>query len=212
MFQKLKAEIENNGGFRHWFVNVFWFHHKWKLLVIAGVIAVLVYTTIESVGTIKADAYVVVGTDRGMTEANMAPLEEFLEEALGDINGDGVAHVQLELLNFSDPTFAGQMQERFYLCATQADYVVYLLNDARSELYTRSEMEYFQPLKDYGITPDEDNEFRRSLKECPVLQELTLADDIYLCISDFGAVTHKDADNERTQICLRMAQALVGEQ
>ena len=211
MFNKYKEEISANGGFRHWFVNSFLYHNKWKLLVAVGVVAMLLYIIIESVGSIKYDAYVVVGTDRGMTQEAMMPLQTFLEDALGDVNGDGETHVYLELLNFSDETFASQMQERFYLCATESEYVVYLLNDERSAMYTASDMEYFQPLEDYGIDPDEDNPLRRSLKDCEALQQLTLADDIYLCISDFGAVTRDEADVARTQTCLRMARALIGE-
>lgn len=210
MFQRLKAQIASCGGFRQWFVNVFWYHHKWKLLVGVGVAALIIYITVASMGGVKYDAYVVVGTNRAMPEEAMEPLRVFLQDALGDVNGDGQCHVQLELLNFNDPTFSGQMQERFYLCATEAEYVVYLLNDERSSLYTAEGMEYFQPLADYGIEPDADNPLRRSLADCEVLQELTLADDIYLCISDFGAVTRNPEDIERTQTCLRMARALVG--
>lgn len=212
MLRTLKAEITANGGFRHWFVNVFWFHHKWKLLVTVGVIALIVYITMESMSGVRYDARVVVGTDRAMTDEAMAPLRCFLEEALGDVNGDGETHVQLELLNFSDKTFAAQMQERFLLCATDAEYVIYLLNGDYTALYTRKDMDYFQPLADYGITPDEDNDYARSLADCAVLQELTLADDIYLCISDFSAVTYAKEDLERTENCLRMARALVGEE
>lgn len=212
MFKKIKAEIAANGGFRHWFVNSFWYHSKWKLLVTVGVIALVLYIVLESIGGVNYDAYVVVGTDRAMPEEAMAPLREFLEEAVGDVNGDGKTHVQLELLNFSDETFASQMQERFYLCATEAEYVIYLLNDDRSTLYTASDMEYFQPLEDYGIESDADNPYRRSLADCPVLQQLTLADDIYLCISDFGAITRDPVDIARTETCLRMAYALIGEE
>lgn len=212
MFKRLKAEIANNGGFRHWFVNVFWYHSKWKLLVAVGLIALVLFVTIESMGSVKYDAYVVVGTDRGMTEEAMQPLQFFLEDAMGDVNGDGESHVWLELLNFSDETFASQMQERFYLCSTDAEYVIYLLNDERSAMYTSLDMEYFQPLEDYGIQPDADNPYRRALTDCPVMQELTLADNIYLCISDFGAVTRDEEDIQRTQQCLRMARALVGEE
>ncbi len=210
MFKKLKAEIAQNGGFKHWFVNSFWFHSKWKLLVTVGVIALILFIIVESVGSVKYDARVVVGTYRAMTEENMKPLQLFLEEALGDINGDGETHVYLELLNFMDDSFASQMQERFFLCSTEAEYVIYLLNDEYSAAYTASSMEYFQPLENYGITPDPDNPLRRSLADNEVLQELTLADDIYLCISDFGAFTQDDLDIQRTQDCLRMARALVG--
>lgn len=211
MFNKLKDEIVSSGGFKHWFVNSFWYHNKWKFLVIVGAVALLVFIVIETMGNVKYDAYVVVGTDRGMTPEAMMPLQTFLEDALGDVNGDGETHVYLELLNFSDDTFASQMQERFYLCATESEYVIYLLNGDRSAMYTASAMEYFQPLEDYGIEPDEDNPLRRSLRDCEVLQQLTLADDIYLCISDFGAVTRDETDIVRTQNCLRMARALVGQ-
>lgn len=211
MFKKLKEDIAANGGFKHWFVNSFWFHSKWRLLVVVGVIALLAFIIVESVGSVKYDAYVVVGTDRGMTPEAMMPLQTFLEDALGDVNGDGETHVHLELLNFSDDSFASQNQERFYLCATEPEYVIYLLNDERSLMYTYSDMEYFQPLKDYGIEPDADNPLRRSLADSEVLQQLTLADDIYLCISDFGAVTRDELDLQRTQDCLRMARALIGE-
>ena len=30
---KLKKNIQDNGGFQHWFVNVFWYHYKWPLLI-----------------------------------------------------------------------------------------------------------------------------------------------------------------------------------
>lgn len=212
MFKRLKDEITANGGFRHWFVNVFWFHNKWKLLVAVGVIALVLYITLESVSGVKYDAYVVVGTDRALTEESMQPLQEFLEQTMSDVNGDGQVHVMLQLLNFSDATFASQMQERFYLCASDPEYVIYLLSGDHSERYTAEGMDYFQPLEDYGIQPDEDNPYRRSLAGCPVLQQLTLADDLYLCISDFGAVNRKDEDIQRTQACLPMARALVSGQ
>ncbi len=212
MFPRLKAEIAQNGGFRHWFVNVFWYHSKWKLLVAVLVIAAVVFMTVNSIGGVKYDAFVVVGTHRAMSEEAMLPLQRFLEDALGDLNGDGRCHVRLELLNFADAEFAGQMQERFLLCATEAEYVVYLLDGEYSQMYTAPEMEYFQPLENYEIRPDEDNPCRRSLKDCPVLQELTLADDIYLCISDFGLFTKEEEDQQRTRDNLRMARALLNEE
>ena len=41
---KLKKNIQDNGGFQHWFVNVFWYHYKWPLLigvVVLGIIPIL---------------------------------------------------------------------------------------------------------------------------------------------------------------------------
>ena len=48
---KLKKNIQDNGGFQHWFVNVFWYHYKWPLLigvVVLGMAIVSYYSGLPS--------------------------------------------------------------------------------------------------------------------------------------------------------------------
>ena len=41
---KLRRTIRDQGGFRYWFVNVFWFHYKWPVLVGVVVLGIIAFT------------------------------------------------------------------------------------------------------------------------------------------------------------------------
>ena len=76
---KLKQNIQENGGFQHWFVNVFWYHYKWPLLIGVVVLGIIVFITVDSLRKERYDTTVVIATDYFVDEEQLDALDEVLK-------------------------------------------------------------------------------------------------------------------------------------
>ena len=209
---KLKQSIQDHGGFRHWFANVFWYHYKWPVIVAVVVLTVIVYTTVDAIRTPRYDAKIAVVTTRTITEEQLEEVKDVLTAALGDVNGDGKTNIFFRLANLADEEYAAEYREMFFTCLSDPDYAVYLMDDATSALYTSSAMDYFDSLEAYGLPCDEDNPCRLSLADNPLMQRAE-ASDLYLCILDLAAKSDNDSGQTNlTEQTLTLVHALLGDQ
>lgn len=203
---KLRNSIQENGGFKHWFVNVFWFHYRWPLLVGIVILGIVVFITVDSLRQTRYDTTVVIATDYFVDEEELAALDEVLKPVVEDLDGNGQVNIYYAILFVGDTELGRQNQERMYLYMTQEDVALYLMSENISDAYTNPKLEYFtDPVEQYGLEPDPNNEVRTSLVDNQTLKDCGL-ENIYLSFMDHGGgfETRNAMEN-----AVAMAQALV---
>lgn len=207
---KLRNNIQENGGFKHWFVNVFWFHYKWPLLVGIVIVGIIAFITVDSLMQTRYDTTVVIATDYFVDEEDLAALDEVLKPVVEDLDGNGQVNIYYAILYVGDTELGRQNQERMYLYMTQEDVALYLMSENISDAYTNPKLEYFtDPVEQYGLEPDPDNEVRTSLVDNQTLKKCGL-ENIYLSIMDYTTVSGGSEAREARDTAVAMAQALVG--
>ena len=206
---KLKNNIQENGGFQHWFVNVFWYHYKWPLLVGVVVLGIIVFITVDSLRRERYDTTVVIATDYYVDEAQLDALDQVLKPVVGDLDGNGQVNINYAVLYVGNTEVGRQNQERMYLYMTQEDVGLYLMSQNVSDAFTNPELEYFtDSLADMELPCDEDNAARLSLKDNPVLAECGM-EDMYLSIMDFTSDSGDATARHTKEAAVSMAQALI---
>ncbi len=206
---KLKNNIQENGGFQHWFVNVFWYHYKWPLLVGVVVLGIIVFITVDSLRKERYDTTVVIATDYYVEEAQLDALDQVLKPVVGDLDGNGQVNICYAVLYVGNTEVGRQNQERMYLYMTQKDVGLYLMSQNVSDAFTNPELEYFtDSLADMELPCDEDNAARLSLKDNPVLAECGM-EDMYLSIMDFTSDSGDATARHTKEAAVSMAQALI---
>jgi hypothetical protein len=207
---KLKQNIQENGGFRHWFVNVFWFHYRWPLLIGVVILGIVVFITIDSLRKERYDATVVIATDYYVDEEALDSLDAVLKPVVKDVDGNGKVSIDYVVLYVSGNTEIGrQNQERMYLYMSQDDVSLYLMSDEISSAYTNPELEYFvDALSEYDLPYDESNPVRADLSGNSVLAACGM-EDIYLSIMDYTTVEGGSTAKNSLENALAMANALI---
>lgn len=207
---KLKKQIEENGGFKHWFVNVFWYHYRWPLLVGIVILGIIIFITADSLKRERYDTTVVIATDYYVDEANLTALNDVLEPVVEDLDGNGQVNICYVVLYADPDTEVGrQNQERMYLYMTQEDVAMYLMSENISDGYTNPLLEYFvDDVADYGLTPDGDNTVRTSLVGNTVLEACGM-EDMYFSIMDFSKVKGGAELRDARDTAINMVNALI---
>lgn len=206
---KLKQHIQENGGFQHWFVNVFWYHYKWRLLVAVAVVGIIAFITVDALRKERYDTTVVIATDYFVDDTTLDALDAVLKPAVKDTDGNGVVKIKYAVLYVGDTEVGRQNQERMYLYLTQNDVGLYLMSDEISTAYTDPVLEYFtDSLSRYDLPFDEANPVRCSLEGNPVLAECGM-EHIYLSINDFTTVDGSSTASDTLEMAVGMANALI---
>lgn len=208
---KLKQNIQDNGGFQHWFVNVFWYHYRWPLLVGVVILGIIVFITVDSLRRERYDTTVVIATDYFVDDTELDALDEVLRPVVGDLDGNGRVRINYVTLYVNGTTEVGrQNQERMYLYLTQEDVALYLMSQDISDAYTNPELELFTDAVDqYGLEPDSGNPVRTSLEGNQALASCGM-EHIYLSINDFTTASGSSEARQARDTAVAMAQALVG--
>lgn len=207
---KLKKSIAENGGFKHWFVNVFWFHYKWPVLVGFVILGIVGFITWDSLRQTRYDTTVVIATDYYVDEETLDALDQVLKPAVGDLDGNGQVNIAYAVLYVNGNTELGrQNQERMYLYMTQEDVSFYLMSEAISDAYTNPLLEYFtDDLSNYDLDSDPENPVRLSLADSKLMQACGL-ENIYLSIMDFTTVSGDSAARQSRDTAVAMAKAIL---
>ena len=83
--------------FLKWLDN-FWYHHKWKVIIIAFFLIVIVVGVVQMIGKEKYDIEVTIATNTIFYAENVDKAENALAALMPeDMNGDGKKNVQLNL-------------------------------------------------------------------------------------------------------------------
>ena len=207
---KLSRSIAENGGFKHWFVNVFWFHYKWPLLVAFVILGIVGFITWDSLRQTRYDTTVVIAADYYIDPEGLDALDEVLKPVVGDLDGNGQVNIAYQVLYVNDNTEVGrQNEERMYLYLTQEDVGLYLMSEYISDAYTNPVLEYFtDELSQYGLESDPDKPVRLNLSDNKVLNACGI-DDVYLSIMDYTSDSGKAEARHARDTAVAMAKALV---
>ena len=206
---KLKTSIQNNGGFQHWFVNVFWYHYKWPVLVGCVILGIIAFITVDSLKQTRYDTTVVIATDYFVDEDDLQALDDVLKPVVEDLDGNGQVNIYYAAHYVGDTEVGRQNQERMYLYMTQQNVGLYLMSKNVSDAYTNPELEYFtDDVDSFGLTPDPANAVRMDLTGNSVLQGCGLK-DIYLSIMDYTTESGTSEARQGRDTAVAMAKALV---
>lgn len=206
---KIKKSIQENGGFQHWFVNVFWYHYRWPLLIGVAVLGIIGFITVDSLRKERYDTTVVIATDYYVDDTQLEALDQVLNPVVEDLDGNGQVNIRYVVLFVGDTELGRQNQERMYLYMTEEDVACYLMSSSISDAYTNPKLEYFvDEVEQYGLPADPNNGVRVDLTGNPVLEACGM-EDIYLSIMDHstnrGTITVRNARDT----AVAMANALV---
>ena len=207
---KLKETIAENGGFCHWFVNVFWYHYKWVTLVAVAVLGIVTFITIDAVTRERYDVTVVIAADYFVDDTQLDALDQVLKPAVEDLDGNGVVKINYVVLYVNGSTELGrENEERMYLYLTQKDVALYLMSENVSDAFTNPQIGYFtDDLTEMGLPGDEDKPVRKSLEGNPALAACGM-EHIYLSIMDYTTVDGGIEASDAKENAVAMAGALI---
>lgn len=206
---KLKKTIQENGGFQHWFVNVFWYHYRWPLLIAVVIVGIIGFITVDSLRKERYDTTVVIATDYYVDDTQLEALDQVLKPVAKDEDGNGQVNIRYVVLFVGDTELGRQNQERMYLYMTEEDVACYLMSSSISDAYTNPQLGYFlDEVSQYGLTPDPNNAVRVSLVDNPVLAQCGM-EDMYFSIMDHTTNTGVAAARHARDTAIAMVNALV---
>lgn len=206
---KLKKNIEESGGFQHWFVNVFWYHYRWPLLVCVVILGIIAFITFDSLRKERYDTTVVIATDYYVDETQLEELDEVLNPAVEDLDGNGQVNIQYIVLFVGDTEVGRQNQERMYLYMQEEGIAFYLMSENISDAYTNPKLEYFMDeLSVYDLPFDQDNPVRLSLEGNPVLEACGM-EHMYFSIMDHSTNKGGAVTRNARETAIAMANALI---
>ena len=207
---KLRQSVAEGGGFKHWFVNVFWFHYRWPLLVACVILGIVGFITWDSLRQTRYDTTVVIAADYYVDPEALDALDEVLKPVVGDLDGNGRVNISYQVLYVNDNTEVGrQNEQRMYLYMTQEDVGLYLMSENISDAYTNPLLEYFtDELDQYELDSDPENPVRLSLAGNKVLEACGM-EDMYLSIMDYTSDSGRSGARHARDTAVAMAKALV---
>ena len=195
-------------GFAHWFRNVFLYYYgKWALVALAA-IAVVVFISLESRTTkVKYDFQMGIIVSGGISWESTEELRGLVEQAVGDVNGNGSVDIDVQIVNLGDVEQAEANQSKVMLLMSQHEYTLYILDEELSRHY--SDLEYFDDLRNYGFTPDEEIPYRIDVNDAAVIRDIAAPYHFYACLFDWAAIGK--GKQERTDAALRVITALIND-
>ena len=206
---KLRRTIQDQGGFKYWFVNVFWFHYKWPVLAGVVVLGIIAFITFDSLRQERYDTTVVIATEYSVQEEDLKALDAVLKPVVPDLDGNGRVNICYAILYVGNTELGRQNQERMYLYMTREDVALYLMSGDVSDAYTDPQLEYFtDEVAQYGLEPDPGNPVRADLTDSRTLAACGM-ETIYLSIMDYTTVSGSNTAEETLDAAVAMALALV---
>ncbi len=93
------SEIEVRGGFLGWLDN-FWFYHKWKAIIAAAAILLVIICVVQMCGNVSDDLTVMyAGSAYLPTNPSYKSILGAFEGVMADFNGDGEKHIDIAAMN-----------------------------------------------------------------------------------------------------------------
>lgn len=206
--QGMKAVIEEH-GFGYWFREVFWPHYGKLSIVLLVVLVVAVVLTVEAINKPRYDFHMVVAMDAPVAYSDTEELRSVVAAAVGDVNGDGEILLDVQVIDLGDQENLTTNQQRLQLAFAQSEYTLYIMDEMYSDTYCNRE--YFDPIADYGFTPDPDQPRRMDVSEVPVLwrmgQHIPEEQRFYACICDW--TVDGKGDQKLTDAAVRALNAIL---
>jgi len=182
----MKTIIDEH-GFKYWFREVFWPHYGKLSIALLVALVVAIILTVEAANKPRYDFHMVIAMEDMVTYDDTEELRNVVQLAVGDVNGDGEILLDMQIINLADPENLEINQQRLQLAFAQPEYTLYIMDEQYSATYCHRE--YFDPIGDYGFTPDPDEPRRMNVSDVPVLwrmgQNVPREQHFYACICDW---------------------------
>ena len=202
-------EVIREKGFGFWFREVFWYHYGKLSLVLLAVLVVVILLIVESAHKERYDFSMVLAADARMTYAFAEELEGVVQNAVGDLNGDGKIQINLQIIDLGDPEHLEANQNLLQVAFAQAENALWIMDERYSAIYCQRE--YFDHAANYGFTPDESYDRRISLADAPLIQRLEsyIPNDVTLYASICDWTVDGKGKKEWTEAAVRALTAIL---
>lgn len=111
MEERPEIEVEPVGFWEN-----FWYHHKWKTIIIGFVVMLLVVCIAQAGSRDKTDVYVMYAGPGFITANEARQVQDAMKQQMDDYNGDGEKGILLADFNYLSPA---QIEEKKALAAEQ---------------------------------------------------------------------------------------------
>ncbi|MDD6188058.1 MAG: hypothetical protein PUB32_00565 [Clostridiales bacterium] len=196
-------------GLKYWFKEVFWPHYGKLSIALLAALIVVVLLTVEAVNKPRYDFHMVIAMDSAVTYSVTEELRDVITPAVGDVNGDGKIMIDMQIIDLGDQENLEANHQRLQLVFAQSEYTLYIMDDMYSATYCNRE--YFDPIANYGFTPDEDEDRRMNVSDVPVLwrmgQHIPGEQEFYACICDW--TVDGKGDKKLTDAAVRALNAIL---
>ena len=161
--------------FKHWFVNVFWYHYRWHTIGFIAA-ALMIGSLIYSFAVSKERDVPYMMLSAGMREAAVtASLDEFLSETFGDVNGDGTVfnkgdYIDLNMSDTADPQVVMASQTRLYGTLMGRECALLIYTEGVLDLYEEDDMIVYLDLAKQGIAAAGDHPGRADVTGHPAIE------------------------------------------
>jgi hypothetical protein len=136
--------------FKHWWINVFWYHYGKAALVTLCVVLLMFLIVREAANRIKPDFTYVVVTNFHVDGERLSALTEFFTGVSHDINGDGIVLINAITINMTDPETIPQ--ERLLISYLDQETYIYIIDQPNVNFVLSNEvLEDLTPLAEEGF-------------------------------------------------------------
>ncbi len=201
-------KYKDRKNFNDWFVNIFWFQNKWKVFAIAVIVVIVGFLLIDALKQVNYDTSIVIAARNNIDDEALEEIDELFRTVVPDIDGNGKVEIEYVILYMGNDDLGMSNQERIWLCMTDSQYALYLMDESCSDLYCEPSLEYFDKIGTFGFEADETNECRVALAESPIMERAGLS-GLYASILDHSSVTEKEEDIAATEAAVAMLNALL---
>lgn len=184
--------------FKHWFVNVFWYHYKWATLGTVFGIVLLISVLVSIFGQRDPDfGYMMV--DSGVfAEDATTDMNALLIEHLGDVNGDGVPYFDGQVYDFRTDSSLGAeyvIANTTRFAGALSSHTMSLVFFAEGSLDQFADTISFLNLEEYGIHTGTDDPYSIDVTKYPAIQSAGFGNSrVYAAV--FAMMKNKDDPTE----------------
>ena len=206
--EEYSQKYKDRENFNDWFVNIFWFQNKWKVFAIAVIVVIVGFLLIDALRQVNYDTSIVIAARNNIDDDALGEIDSLLTTVVPDLDGNGKVEIEYVILYMGDNDLGMSNQERIWLCMTDAQYALYLMDESCSDLYCEPSLEYFDKIETFGFTADESNECRAPMAESAIMERAGL-ESLYASILDHSSVTEKEEDIATTEAAVAILNALL---
>lgn len=184
--------------FKHWFVNVFWYHYKWATLGTVFALVLLISVLVSIFGQRDPDlGYMMVDSAAFAEDATM-DMNTMLTERFGDINGDGVPYFDGQVYDFRTDSALGSeyvIANTTRFAGALSSHAVSLVFFAEGSLDQFTDTISFINLEEHGIHTGTDDPYKIDVTEHPAIQSAGFGKSrVYAAV--FAMMKNKDDPTE----------------
>lgn len=168
----------------------FWYHYKWTVIVVSFLVIVGAFLIFQALTTEKYDTTVIFCTHTYFSSQQIGELEKELEDAFGDLNGDGKTDIAV----FQARYHTGDNETQDYEASMQARVMAEIANGENCIFI--AEKPFFESFCDKNVFAElESGVYGYSVKDAGLLKSAAfdgIRDDCYVALRVYLEGSDKD--------------------